>query len=122
MLIELFEVVLKKYCGVKYINPSNSHRENLFDWNHKNYNALPEKLKSKTLRNFTKGKTNSSLNVGNGSNHSIIKDDKRRNTDSSFNNIKDTKDDTRGPVVTDEFGNSGKKNKNKDVHCQCFIF
>jgi casein kinase 1 len=54
LLIELFEVVLKKYCGVKYINPSNSHRENLFDWNHKNYNALPEKLKSKTSRNFTK--------------------------------------------------------------------
>ena len=74
------------------------------------------------MRNFTKGKTtNSSLNVGNGSNHSIIKDDKRRNTDSSFNNIKDTKDDTRGAVVTDDIGNSGK-NKNKDVHCQCFIF
>ena len=122
LLIELFEVVLKKYCGVKYIQPSNSHRGNLFDWNHKNLNELPDKLKSKTLRNFTKGKTtNSSLNVGNGSNHSNVKDDKRRYTDSSFNNIKDTKDDTRGAVVTDDIGNSGK-NKNKDVHCQCFIF
>ena len=41
--------------------------------------------------------------------------------DSSFNNnIKDTKDDTKN-FFTEENEVIGK-NKDKDIHCQCFIF
>ena len=120
-LIELFEMVLKKICGVKYMNYNNNKRGMLFDWND-GINYLDENInfKSKSSRNYYKNKLKDNHNNmnENHSNHTIGKKDKRRNSDSSFNNIKDTKDDTNN-----DDNNENKKNKiNKDVHCQCFVF
>ena len=121
-LIELFEMVLKKICGVKYMNYNNNKRGILFDWND-GINYLDENInvKSKSSRNYytNKLKDNHNNMNENHSNNTIGKKDKRRNSDSSFNNIKDTKDDTNN----DDNNENKKKNKiNKDVHCQCFVF
>ena len=121
-LIELFEMVLKKICNVKYMNYNNNKRGILFDWND-GINYLDENIivKSKSSRNYytNKLKDNHNNMNQNHSNHTIGKKDKRRNSDSSFNNIKDTKDDTNN----DDNNENKKKNKiNKDVHCQCFVF
>jgi hypothetical protein len=114
-------MVLKKICGVKYMNYNNNKRGMLFDWND-GINYLDENInfKSKSSRNYYKNKLKDNHNNmnENHSNHTIGKKDKRRNSDSSFNNIKDTKDDTNN-----DDNNENKKNKiNKDVHCQCIVF
>ena len=113
MLIELFQSVLKKNCGVKYINSNNSKRENLFDWNC-NINNLG------LIDNDIMNKKHYSYNEKNKSNKSNNNYKKIFNDSSFNNNIKDTKDDTKN-FFTEENEVTGK-NKDKDIHCQCFIF
>ena len=113
MLIELFQSVLKKNCGVKYINSNNSKREKLFDWNY-NINNLG------LIDNDIMNKKHYSYNEKNKSNKSNNNYKKIFNDSSFNNNIKDTKDDTKN-FFTEENEVTGK-NKDKDIHCQCFIF
>ena len=111
LLIELFQSVLKNNCGVKYINSNNSKRESLFDWN-SNINNIG------LIDHYIMNKKYNSLMDKNKSNKS---NNNKRFNDSSFNNnIKDTKDDTKN-CFTEENEIDGKS-KNKDIHCQCFIF
>ena len=112
MLIELFQSVLKNNCGVKYINSNNSKRGNLFDWNCNinNFDLIEIDIMNRKHYSFNdRNKRNKSNN-----NKKILNDS------TINNNIKDSKNDTRN-IFTDENELTGKS-KNRDIHCECFIF
>ena len=112
MLIELFQSVLKNNCGVKYINSNNSKRGNLFDWNCNinNFDLIEIDIMNRKHYSFNdRNKRNKSNN-----NKKILNDS------TINNNIKDSKNDIRN-IFTDENELTGKS-KNRDIHCECFIF
>ena len=128
MLIELFERILKKYCGSKYINNGicNGNRHNLFDWN-----SMGNKLESprrnikkkKESTVFSSPKRRSSI-INNGCNSdSDIKENSFIGKNNNYFNEKENDDDDNKETSRNDGEKKIRvKNKDNEVHCKCFIF
>jgi hypothetical protein len=128
MLIELFERILKKYCGSKYINNGicNGNRHNLFDWN-----SMGNKLES-PRRNIKKKKEStvfsspkrrsSIINNGCNSDSDIKENSFIGKNNNYFNEKENVDDDNKETSRNDGEKKIRVKNKDNEVHCKCFIF